>query len=105
MTNPMNEWMNCPLCNGSVGRSFSSRASIANHVFIIITECDCGLSFVTSHLITDNDEEKDIAWKKHTKRWNTRQYQKDMIDIGVYATNIFNRTQEYSQLKKETNDD
>lgn len=103
----MNEWMNCPLCNGEVGKEVSSQAKSINHVFIIVTDCICGLSFVTNYTLADmnNEEEINNAWKKHKNKWNTRQYQKDMIDIGVYATNIFNRTQEYSQLKKETNDD
>ena len=103
----MNDWDNCPLCNGKVGKEVSSQAKSINHVFIIVTDCICGLSFVTNYSLADvnNEDEINNAWNKHRKKWNSRQYQKDMVDIGVYAQNILNRTQEYSQLKKEKNDD
>ena len=92
-------WADCPLC----GKKVRTQSKYANNVTTVITECECGLTFTTVHPATDQTQSESIhrAEKNHRRWWNTRQYQRDLIDIGVYARNILERTKEYSYLKKD----
>lgn len=84
----MQKSLPCPLCGSTV----TTTGINIDGCYGITTECKCGLKFRTYTQDYDPEEDYTLAWKRHLRMWNTRQYPNDIADIHSYAENIVNRT-------------
>ena len=72
--------------------------------YAIKTKCQCGIEFET-HYTLENDNDLTLkcnAMLDHKRKWNTRPYEKDLIDIKVYAENIVTRCREVQKKNLDT---